>query len=98
MAFLAYLGDLHQDLAHPESRSDREGGELYAFRCQVFRKVTGFHVKSHFPDLLDAFRREKTHLPVPGARMGVAVETMTLSQQALLYVVLFFAFIVAHID
>jgi len=76
MADLADLGDLQQNfIADFQSGADGKQRKINAFCCEIFREISIFYVQSLRPDLVNAFPRQKAHLPDARLCMGIVYQT-----------------------
>jgi hypothetical protein len=98
VAFLAYLRDLHEDLAYPELCADGEGGELYAFRGQVFRKISVLDVETFGPDLFNALPGQQADLPDIRSGMGIMLDAEILDEKSAPDVRFFLSFLIGDVD
>lgn len=81
MAYLALLGNLNLSrVTQVQTGAHRDFFPFNTLGGDILCKIPEAHVQTLVSGLFDALRRQKAHLPMPGASVGVSLDPMFLNQ------------------
>ena len=76
VAFLAYLGNLEEDVSGLQPCAHGQLVEGNALCYDIFSKVSEFHLTAPAAEVLYFLKGQKAHLSVPVAGVGIALDTV----------------------
>jgi len=85
MTGLSDLAQFQQRPAAAKQRAHRQGAQVKAGDHKIFAKGPPGHLDAFGPKRLDLLRAEEAHLPMPAARVGVALQTPVGPERRLLH-------------